>query len=380
MGITPGQGVGGLLSSLWAHGEDGFLFYPMSDLTRLFLLSTGLTGNAAADTDPVGLDLDNHSWGNGVSLTAILAAATELFTPGTSVDASVPSGTSSESPPGTITVTGDGTNQGRRDLSVTTVVGKTYVLRADISVGQAVVSIGTSQGGTQIVGNAIFANAGASGRYYFVATSTTTWVRFLRTVASSSVAANVSVKLVPGNHALQATTTKRPLYKTNSGKPYLLFDGTDDFLQTPSAPIATGTVAVAFQSSAFNSIAIGGGGGTGNKRLRLGLGSSGQPRLVFNDVTDINMNAVNRVNTNVLLAVTWDATGWAAYLDGVLTQSAATVPNMDGLTESSFCIGSLEAGASSFNNGPVYAVLHRNARSTPAEMALITSKFQGAYQ
>jgi hypothetical protein len=58
---------------LFGHGEDGFLFGNFAELDELFLLSTGDTGNVAANDDPSGLALDDHSWGGQTLAQAIRA-------------------------------------------------------------------------------------------------------------------------------------------------------------------------------------------------------------------------------------------------------------------------------------------------------------------
>jgi hypothetical protein len=184
-------------------------------------------------------------------------------------------------------------------------------------------------------------------------------------------------------NATQATTTKRPIWKSNSGKPYLAFDGTDDFLTVPYIPDAAGTAAVAFRANNLNSTALGGGSGAGDRRLRLGLAdTSGRARVVFNTPDDRLLGpAIDKRGSDTLIILTWDVTGWAAYLDGASspTAAAATVPNMDG-TGTNFALGSLEGGVANFTNGALYAALALSRRVTPEEVALITTEFQRTYQ
>ena len=55
------EGAGrSLVQLLFGNGEDGFLFYPASDLTRLYTTYQG-PANVATDSDPTGLWLDNPS-------------------------------------------------------------------------------------------------------------------------------------------------------------------------------------------------------------------------------------------------------------------------------------------------------------------------------
>ena len=69
-----------LQNLLFGHGEDGFLFGNFGELDELFTTTTGQT-NVAANDDPVGLALDDHSWGSQ-TLAQIVAAQSELVTNG----------------------------------------------------------------------------------------------------------------------------------------------------------------------------------------------------------------------------------------------------------------------------------------------------------
>lgn len=51
--------------------------------------------------------------------------------------------------------------------------------------------------------------------------------------------AEIAVRQLPGNHASQTVSARRPTYQTGGGQHWLLFDGVDDELVTPA--IAAGT-------------------------------------------------------------------------------------------------------------------------------------------
>lgn len=106
---------------------------------------------------------------------------------------SVAGGTSTavESPPGTITLTGDGTNQARADQSITTVIGVTYRVLANVAGQAAGLRVGNTQGSSALVNLGL--NAGAAS-VTFVATAATTWVRFDRTGLSSTTVTSISLK------------------------------------------------------------------------------------------------------------------------------------------------------------------------------------------
>jgi hypothetical protein len=99
--------------------------------------------------------------------------------------------TAVESPPGTITITGDGANQGRGDQSITTIIGVTYRVLANVAGQAAGLRVGNTQGSSALINLGL--NAGAAS-VTFVATAATTWVRFDRTGASSTTVTSISLK------------------------------------------------------------------------------------------------------------------------------------------------------------------------------------------
>lgn len=382
LGVTRYQGVGGSLLDLFRNGEDGFLFGPFDTLERLFLLSTGNTGNVSANDDPVGLNLDRHGW-NGASLTAILAAQTELLVAGSWI-MGVAGGTSTavESPAGTLTLQCDGTNAARGDQSFATVAGRTYRLSWTASGSISNVVAGTAQGSSGLL-NVANQNSGSA---YFVATSSTTWVRFQRSGTSSTIVVSaISCKLVPGNHAAQGNTGQRPLYKTNNGKPYLSLDGADDNLQFPATltPGSAGTIAAAFNSSTGTATVFAFGTSTGDKRCRLTLDGSGRPGFVFNDQTAgaaVVPVAVDYRNTWLVLLQTWGGGQRRCYLNDQLVINEARASNHDG-AGSIARLGSIEGGSpANFVTGGISAALCLNRIVTDAEARNIVSQFRRTFE
>lgn len=369
------KGVGGSLLDLFRNGEDGFLFGPFDTFERLFLTSTGSTGNVAANDDPVGLNLDRHSWG-GASRDAIISAATEIVPDGT-FDTDLGNwSVAASSAPSTFIWSGgqavsqtDGVAIGRlRSPAYPTVVGRLYRVS---STGTAGLRVGTASGNDDILA------ASANTTRYFVAVGTSTYLSSSET-ANGRTLDNVSLKLIPGNHALQATTTKRPLWKANSGKPYLNFDGTDDYLGTPYIPGSAGTVAAAFRSATASAFILAGGISTGNKRCRIGLGAGGIAQFDFNTSAEA-VGSTDLRNTDAILIQTWGGGVHRCYVNGTLLVDEAVSANMDG-TGAAFALGSIEAGTSAFSSARIYAALARSTLSSPSEIATITREFQRTYQ
>lgn len=206
-------------------------WYDPSDLSTLFQDSVGTTA-VASDSDPVGLMLDKRLWG-GRSLTQELSQQTELVSNGT-FDTDTTGWTDASTAPATLTwssgaavLTADGTNRARARQSFATEVGKTYRLSVELSAAIDI-SLGTAPAGGEYF--ATFANTGTFVRY-FVATTTAAHIQVHRVTSGSASFDNVTVKLVPGNHATQATSTARPLYKTAGGLHWIEGDGVDDWLR-----------------------------------------------------------------------------------------------------------------------------------------------------
>ena len=219
-------------TQLFANGEVGFWangFNPASN--RLFTSNNGITlATAAAQT--VGLILD---------YSKILEAGSELLVPA-SWSITQPAGTTgTNSPEGTLTGTTNGTGAISFDQSFATVVGRFYDLTFTAGTGNIVtVNIGTSLGGATIYNAG--AAASASHRIIFVATATTTFLRFTRTGAGSYVISSISCKSRAGNHAVQSTALSRPTTRQSGSTWYLEDDGGDSISAT--LPAGTYTRAV----------------------------------------------------------------------------------------------------------------------------------------
>ena len=100
--------------------------------------------------------------------------------------------TATNSPSGTLNLTGDGTYNGYGAQSFTTVVGQSYSLIFTIATNTVGVSVGTAQYGTQIIPTA-GQNVGTS-NLSFVAASTTTWVTFNRSSVGTTAVSAISLR------------------------------------------------------------------------------------------------------------------------------------------------------------------------------------------
>lgn len=217
--------------ALFANGEQG-VWYDPSDLTTLFQDAAGTIPVTAVE-QPVGLVLDKSKG---------LALGPELVTNGT-FDTGTTGWTVATG--GSFTVVGgvgrllSVSQETYVSAPVTTVIGKWY----KVSVGYVqrggsvpTLRVGTSKAGRQNA-NVSLPDTATPIYAYFVATSTTTYISLMLNVPTLGVYVdvdNISVRELPGNHAVQSVNTGyRPLLKQDeNGNYYLLFDGTNDAMAT----------------------------------------------------------------------------------------------------------------------------------------------------
>lgn len=215
-----------------AGGYNGAI-YSADEPCFLNQLSTGATPVIAV-TNPVGLVLDS-------SLGLVLGS--ELVTNGTFDTATT--GWSVTAGNGTIAAVGgelqvtSGTGGVLASTPITTVVGKTYKMyvtgRRGTYTGTPQFGFGATSGATPA--ELTFATTSNETKTaVYTATTTTTYIiaRFPTIEnGATSYFDNVSVKLLTGNHAIQATAAARPTWQVDAGgKNYLSFLGTDDRLSS----------------------------------------------------------------------------------------------------------------------------------------------------
>jgi len=376
LGLTPSEG-GSDLYRLFANGEDGFLFGNFGDLTRLFTTSQGPT-QVAVDADPVGLALEDSKWSKQ-SLSQVVAAQPNVA-PAFVVGGTGYSVTNSDATH--IATFGAGTLRYQSDTtspqmnvgpsSVVWTSGKTYKITT-------VCTSWTSGSIKEAGSNAVLATGVGTTVVYVVAAGNGPTITRNSTNVDLTIS-SITAQLVTGNHAIQATGVQRPVYKPNSGKPYLLTDGSDDCLVTPFKPTVAVTVALAarFTSAAATAFLVGGGAiGTG-KRCRIGIDTSGNLSYGFGASYATTTGILNADRVFVL---TGDASTREIWMDGAQVDSGATTSVFDG-TGGGLTLGSNNDGGTPglFAAGRIYGALAINRRVTASEIALITSKFRSTYQ
>lgn len=309
------------LDAFMAGQTDG-IFFDFTKTDRFFQEAQGPT--LADDAgEVIGLALDQQLW-SAQSLATVLAAQTNL-TPAGSWSMSVGGGTSTavESPAGTLTLQCDGVNSAQGDQSFATVVGRIYALTVTAASGTPNAIVGTSQGGTQNLGSTNI-SAGTTRTYYFTATATTTWVRLRRITSGTAVASGISVKLAPGNHAVQSVNTSfRPARQTSG----CVYDGTDDnhltaYKAAAGANFIVGLVTVP-ASIAATQIVTGAEDAASANRFALGFDTSGQVAAgVGSDPVATIHGSTDRRNTEVVVGLSFDGTTVRLFDDSLLAYEA----------------------------------------------------------
>ena len=236
LGLGLSGGVSFSPLSLFAASEPG-LWYDPSDISTLFQDAAGTTPVTAAGQS-VGLVLDKR-------LGLVLGANRVIngdFSSGTTGWTASNATLSTSNGELVITSTGGGYPSATQSFTVTN--QRTY----RVSVTQR---RGTSPNAAAIVCqnmssiniSAVYTNATTNSVttvFYFVASVSPMQITLFQnagatTAGQTTIVDNVTFEEVPGNHATQSTTLSRPTYQVDSnGRGYLSFDGSDDFLVTPT--------------------------------------------------------------------------------------------------------------------------------------------------
>ncbi len=226
VGISIGFGGVSALGprALFAASEPGF-FYDPSDLSTLFQDKAGTTPVTAAGQS-VGLMLDKSRG---------LVLGPELVTNGgfdtdtawtVSAQCSISGGVAN-------IVSTDGSFQSISQ-SVTLTGGSFYELQFDVVSYTSGTPRFTFTGGS--VDITFATGTGRRFARFFIPTTASSTFVFTRVAGVTSYSIdNISVRELPGNHATQSTSLSRPNYQIDaSGRGHLSFDGSDDFLVTPT--------------------------------------------------------------------------------------------------------------------------------------------------
>lgn len=222
--------------SLFAASEPGFWYDP-SDLTTLFQDSAGTTPVTAAG-QVVGLVLDKRLG---------LVRGPELITNGDfngSISGWTGAGATVSLGSNNLRTVGGGVGAGFYGNSFPIVSGTSYLFSFTIKGDASYSTIRFGFRRTSALGSFISTTFSPSittgfATVSFIIQSSDTVsdaVFFARFAGTEAIDIdNISVRELPGNHATQSTALSRPTYQVDgNGRGYLSFDGSDDFLVTPT--------------------------------------------------------------------------------------------------------------------------------------------------
>lgn len=223
---------------LFAAGEPGLWLDP-SDLTTLFQDSLGKTP-VTADGQPVGLVLDKSRG---------LVPGPDLIANG-AFDGGAASWASGSSFTSTAAVVGGEmqvtptTDFGRQLQTLTLVPGRTYRITGSLrrvsgsSSNGAYVAVGYNSQGDSLVLVQSSSAVAAGFSAVFVPTHATVNVSLCARTGNVGGFDNIVVRELPGNHAAQAISARRPTYRASAGLHWLDFDGVDDLLLTTALDLS----------------------------------------------------------------------------------------------------------------------------------------------
>jgi len=282
--------------------------------------------------------------------------------------------TATESPAGTLNLTGDGTNGAVADHSMVTEAGRTYCVTAAISAA-VFAYVGAAQGSVSII-NGLSLSAGTK-VFYFVATGATSWIRFFRGPATVAVISGISAKYVPVYSALQSTGAAKPTRQAGGAK----FDGSDDNLLTTyfaasGANFIVAAISVPATLSAVQVIA--GASGSGANRTFLAIDTSGRVCAgVGSDSTTVHVGTTDLRGTDAVIALSYDGTTVRLFAGSTLEYSGpqASTPT----TTIPYRIGSLNSNgtAASFSAAAIKRIVVGREFLTTPKFAQLAPALRG---
>ena len=183
-----------------------------------------------------------------------------------------------------------------------------------------------------------------------------------------------------GNHAVQATSAKRPTYTAGSGLHWLAFDGVDDAIVTGDVDF-TGTDKVSVfaglqanvLTNAISMVAIHNSTGFNAFSLRAGSGANGTIGFSASSNTEIS-NATESGLSVPLLAVTSGTSDLASPVTTLRRNGVVRTTNVGPVGGGNFAASALTIGSDSgmlrrFFYGNLYGLIIPGKLASPAEIA-----------
>lgn len=357
--------------SLFALSEPG-IWYDPSDLNTLFQDAAGTTPVTAAG-QPVGLLLDKSKGlvlGPELVTNGDFSAGSTGWTTGSAITSSIVSGEAQVTFGGSSAITANNWFSQAGILAGTSAFYKVTFDATWVSGGVLQVSSGFDLQTT------ISANAGKTSYSVIVKRGTSGAATDQQALVFSGAAGavwkidNISVRELAGNHATQSTAASRPTYQIDGfGRPYLSFDGVDDFLVTPTITPGTDKVQVFVGVRRLSDAAVGvlletsANFSVNNGTVVIQAPNAALSRYSFNSkgtaASNVISTATTAPTTNVLVGIGDIAADTSIMrMDGTQVASGVVDQGTGNYLAYPAYIGR-RGGASSPYNGRVYGVILR---------------------
>ena len=373
--------------SLFVHSEQGAVYDP-SDLATMFQDSGGATPVTGVG-QPVGLILDKRlGLVRGIELAANGNFADGLngWVAGSSVTAAVVSGEVQIA----FAATGFSLAANRFALKQQVVAGEYFEIAFDATYVSGGGSLQVGVYNTQAMSVASADNGGTKKRYSCIGVSPTlSNVTDGAATFGASVAGakwnidNVSVRLLPGNHASQSVAAARPLLERDEFGYYrLAFDGIDDYLKTNDIDFSATDKVTAWTGARKLDDAVGTqiivelGTNTGTVNGTFGLvaANAASPNFLWRSRGQVNYSSCSQTGLPSPMTVVMSASGQTAnniassQINGARFLNQASVQGGGAYIKAPLYIGA-RAGTGSRLQGHIYALVIRGTASNAAQIA-----------
>jgi hypothetical protein len=307
---------------------------------------------------PVGLVLDKRLMG-GQTAAAFIAAQPQLVTNGGfDADTNWTKGAGIVISGGTANGTISGFTTVVSQAGVLT-VGTWYSVEFDVvrTSGQIEMHSSFWSNGTAAI------NSTGSVKLLLQAASTTFTISG---VSFSGSIDNITIKAVPGNHLLQATSNSRPLWKADGTKRYLLFDGVDDFMKAKFTVTQPWERISAIRQVVWVSGRYVLSGGTSLAGVLFQTGST--PALTLFDGSSVASNSEAAVGADAVIAEVRNGASSSLTINGATPTTGNPGTNLPG----GITVAADHNGTTNHANIRWYSTIERVGSFTTAERALCT--------
>ena len=177
-----------------------------------------------------------------------------------------------------------------------------------------------------------------------------------------------------GNHAVQATASKRPTYTEGGGLSWLAFDGVDDEMEAPNAAFnLTGDLTMGFAISADSTLKseyLCGGVDDDGHLLLFSAGDELRYLPISAGSAEVRTGQVPE--SNALVLTSWDrSTGdFAVTLDSAETTESKLAADVVAPSQGFTLIAAGHPGGGNFN-GRIYGVILRGSLNSESEKVLV---------